>query len=526
MTNDKNSANTYTINESLSKLVKGTGFIIISLLIVNIFNLIRRVLIARTWTESDVGIFSLANTVFNICITISALGMSEGVVRSIAHSRRKNEFDKIQKFIVTSVLLSLLVSVILGLILFFYSEFIAVDIFHETSLILPLKIISMATPFFTVNVKIVSIFRGFEQIKPLAYFKFILESALFMIFVSVIVVLNYPFIYVFYAFIFSVIIITIVLIIYTISKSSSFSFFPIKSIVSPAAKELIYFSLPLLGTAVIGLIIMWTDTLMLGGIKSAGDVGFYRAVTPFPTIIFFPLSALLITFVPVFSGLYAKGRLKEMKSNYLILTKWICIVTLPLFVLFFLFPELTINVLIGSDYLPSANVLRILSLACIINNFVGPCNATLLALGKTRFIMFTTISAATLNIILNVLLIPSYSFIGAAIASGATLIFVNILRILKVYSLSKIQPFSSNLIKTTLSSVIFIIPIYYFSQQFLPYNWWSLVLLFILFYIIYIPSVLLTKSLDEDDMKMLTAIERKTGIKITRIKKFLSRFIS
>lgn len=526
MTTEKNSSNNNSINDSLQKLMKGTGIIIISILLSAIFIFARTILIARTWSEYYVGIFSVGLTVLNICMTISSLGMTEGVVRSIAHSKGKNEFDKIPNFIVTSVLLSFFVSVIAGLIAFVFSEFIAVNIFHEPSIILPLKLIAISIPFNVVSIKIVSIFRGFEQIKPMAYFKNILESLLFLLFILIIIALNLSFIYVFYAFLLTSVIITIILIIYSFKQSTSFSFFSIKSIFSPAGKELLIFSLPLLGTAVIGLIITWTDTIMIGTIKGASDVGFYHAVVPFAVFLFFPLNALLVTYVPVFSGLYGKGLINEMRSNYLILTKWITILTLPLFIIFFLFPEVPITVLLGHNYLPSANVLRVLSFAQIINNFVGPCGASLIVLGKTRFKMYTTISAASLNVILNLLLIPSYSYTGAAIASASTIIFINIVKTLKLYSISKIQPLSSNLIKPILFSLLFIIPIYFLSQNFITYNWWFLIFLFIILYIVFLLSVLFTKSLDRDDINMLIEVERKTGFKFKRLKKFLSKFIN
>ncbi|KYK24405.1 hypothetical protein AYK24_06225 [Thermoplasmatales archaeon SG8-52-4] len=525
MITEENSSNNNSINDSLQKLMKGTGLIIISILLSSIFIFARTVLIARAWSEYYVGIFSVGLTVLNICMTASSLGMTEGVVRSIAHSKGKNEFDKIPKFIVTSVLLSFFVSVIAGLIVFFLSEIISVNIFHEESLILPLKIIAISIPFNVVNIKIVSIFRGFEQIKPMAYIKNILESLLFLVFILIIIALNLPFVYVFHAFLLTSIIIFIILTIYSFKKSTSFSFFSIKSIFSPAAKELIMFSLPLLGTAMIGLIITWTDTIMIGTIKGASEVGLYHAVVPFAVFIFFPLSALLVSYVPIFSGLYAKGLLNEMRSNYLILTKWITIFSLPLFIIFFLFPELPIKVLLGDNYLDSVNVLRILSLAQIINNLVGPCGASLIVLGKTRFNLYTTITAATLNVILNLLLIPIYSYNGAAIASASTIIFINIVKTVKLYSISKIQPLSSNLIKPIVFSLLFIIPIYYIlTQIFLIYNWWFLIFILILLYIVYLLSVLFTKSLDRNDINMLLEIENKTGFKFKRFKKFLSKF--
>ena len=92
---------------------------------------------------------------FLICSTISALGMNQGVVRSIAHSRGKKEFDKIPDFIFVSIFYSVLTSIILSLILFLFSEFIAEVIFHEPLLTLPLKILSIALPFHVLNIKIV-----------------------------------------------------------------------------------------------------------------------------------------------------------------------------------------------------------------------------------------------------------------------------------------------------------------------------------------------------------------------------------
>jgi hypothetical protein len=50
-------------------------------------------------------------------------------------------------------------------------------------------------------------------------------------------------------------------------------------------------------------------------------------------------------------------------------------------------------------------------------------------------------------------------------------------------------------------------------------------LLFILFIVIYGLSLLLTKSLDNEDNVILLGIEKKMGINLKRIKKILKRFM-
>ena len=305
----------------------------------------------------------------------------------------------------------------------------------------------------------------------------------------------------------------------------SFEIFSVKSITMPATKELLFFSLPLLGTAVLAMVISWTDTLLLGSLKSSVDVGLYNAATPLARFISFPLSALIIIYMPIISGLYAKGRIDEIKKNFLILTKWLCSATLPLFIFLFLFSETIIATLFGSTYVSSANVLRILAIGFIINNFVGPCGVTLVGMGKPRFIMFATLTAAVLNVVLNIILIPSFGIVGAATASVIAIVSINLVKIWKLYLISGVQSLSKNLIKPTLLFLASIAFLYFIFQNFVTIVWWMLPPLFILFYIIYIIAVLSTKSFDQEDLKILMLVERKIGKKSSVVEKLLGRFI-
>jgi len=522
MQTDKDASKNNSLNDSLQKIVKGTGLVITGSLLVYLFALIGGVLIARYWTETEVGIYSIASSLFVICMTICAIGISQGSVRSIAHAKGKKEFKNIPEYIVTTFVWGGFTSIILGSMLFIFSGTIAENIFHESSLIQPIRIYALTLPFFVFNYITVQIFRGFENIKPLVYFKYILESSLFPVFVVAIIFLNLPFAYIFYSSFLSGIIISIILIIYTL-RTTSIKRYSIK--LSSAAKELLVFSIPLTITHLLLLLIYWSSIILLGVFKSTGDAGFYQVASPFAQFIMFPLGALLVTFTPVFSRIYAKGQLKDIRINYKILTKWLCLLTFPIFLMFFLFPELVLSVIVGPNYLPSANVLRILSLAHIISNLVGPCGSTLVAMGKSQFIMFSTLAAAMLAITLGILLIPAYNYIGAAIAFVISISFISIINTLKIYSLGKIIPFGRNLIKPTLLLTAIIVPFYFIFNQYIPVQWWSLISLFILVYGIYIICVLVTKSLEDEDLKMLIALEQKTGIKITIISKIIKKFM-
>ena len=511
-------------NGSLVKVAKGTTVIFIGTIVGMLFAFMGRLLIARQWSASDYGVFSLAFAILNISVIISTLGLQRGTSRSIAYARGKNENEKIQGFVSASLWLALAGSLILCFILFLVSEAIAENIFHEPALTTSLRIFSIAIPFFTLLNVFTGIFLGFGLVQAKVYFKEILRNLLFPLLLLGVILLNLSFSGVFYAYTASLAIPCLLLIIYA-RKHLPSSIRIAKHAADPAAKELLFFSLPLLGVAMLGMIIAWADTLMLGYFKTSATVGLYNAAQPLAHFITYPLEALLLVYMPVTSGLYAKGEMSEMRRNFSVLTKWLCSLTLPLFLILFLFPDVVLNFLFGANYIFAATALRILSLGFIVSNFLGPSGATLIAIGESKFIMWATLTTAVLNVGLNILLIPPFGIVGAAVASVVAIISVNLIRCWKLYSLTKAQPLSKNLIKSTLASLGVIFLIYFISRSFFTATPFMLSLLFFLYYAIYGSVTLFTKSFDQEDITMLLLIEKKTGVNATAIKRILRRFL-
>ena len=513
------------VNQSLQKIAKGTGIIFIGSLLGLFLAFISRLIIARYWTESDYGVFSLALVMLNICVIISTLGLQNGVSRSIAYARGKNEREKIQGLISSSLCLALAGSLILCLILFFTSEAIAIKIFHEPALTVPLKIFAIAIPFFTIINVLVSIFLGFGRVQAKVYFQDILRNVLFLILLLAVILFNLSFIEVFYAYMISLAILCLILVIYAIKHLHSPIRITFKPPANPVAKELLFFSFPLLGVAMLQMIITWTDTLMLGSFKSSAEVGMYNVALPLAQLIGIPMAALLPIYGPITAGLYAQNSVPELRRNYTILTKWIFSATLPLFLLLFLFPEIVLDFLFGANYMLASQALRILSLGFIIVNLLGPNGTTLMAVGETKFLMWAIVVAACMNIALNTILIPQWGIIGAATATTASLTLHCIIRHVKVHSILGVTPLTKNLLKPMISSISIVFIIYLLVGHFLSVTFWMLPLLFILFYAIYFMALLLTRSFDQEDITMIVEIEKRMGLNLLKIKKVVKNFI-
>ena len=288
-------------------------------------------------------------------------------------------------------------------------------------------------------------------------------------------------------------------------------------------RELIRFSLPLLFSGILSFVMNWTDTLMLGYYKSSEVVGLYNAASPLARLIRIFLSSAAFLYPPMASRLYAQNKMNEMKRVYQILTKWVFLLTLPLFSIMFLFPEATINFFFGSKYLPATLALRILALAFMFHTFLGLNGLSLVVIGESKFIMTANLVSAVLNIILNALLIPIYGMEGAAIATATSYFVGNSLSSLRLYQKTKIHPFSWNYVKPLAISFVLLGLIQ--SLHLRVPNIWYVIPVLGVFLGIYFFFVLLSRSVDKEDVELLLAIEKKLGVDLKVIKKILKRFV-
>lgn len=81
----------------------------------------------------------------------------------------------------------------------------------------------------------------------------------------------------------------------------------------------------------------------------------------------------------------------------------------------------------GSEFTRGAVALAILSAAQLVNAFTGPANSLLNMTGHEVDQLKAMTVGVLINIVLNALLIPHWDIVGAAVATGTSLIVWNVL---------------------------------------------------------------------------------------------------
>jgi len=506
------------INVSLKQVARGTGIASIGLGVSFILAFISKLLVARYGTEAEYGIFSLATTVFLICATIGTLGLQSGLSRSIAYARSKMQDAKVQGFIKASLQFTFIASIILAIILLAIADILAENVFHEPALGTPLRMLALAIPFIILIRIVVSIFLGFEQVKAKVFFQDIIRNGIFPLVLLIIISLHLSFNYIYYAYLASFIVTCLLLIIFAMRHIPSKT----KLLAIPrfdhTARELFTFSMPLLGIAMIQLIIGWTDTIMLGYFRSTGEVGLYNVSFPLAHFVVYPLTAVLIVYQPVMSRLYGQDLVREVGRTFTVISKWVFFASLPLSLAFFLFPEAALGFMFGEGYIEAAGALRILSLGWVLSNLMGPNGGTLIAMGRSIFMMWAILAIALINVILNIVLIPTQGIEGAAIASAAAIVAVNIVRCWKLHSLTGAWPISLNLVKPAVLVIGLAALIEFTLGGYVQENQWMLLLIIPLFYCIHGMAVVITRSFDDEDKIVLQALKRRIVITASGIR--------
>lgn len=184
------------------------------------------------------------------------------------------------------------------------------------------------------------------------------------------------------------------------------------------------------------------DLVMLSAMKGDAVVGWYNAAYQIPLAVALISTAFMESIFPAFSRLHGSSR-ESLIHAYEKSFKFLSIVVLPIAVGITILSEKIIFLLYGKGYANSIIVLKILIWFTVFEFLAYLLYVTLASIDRQRLNTLTTGICAVLNILLNLILIPRYSFIGAGIATVITYVvlfstsFYFVSRYLRRISISK-----------------------------------------------------------------------------------------
>lgn len=171
----------------------------------------------------------------------------------------------------------------------------------------------------------------------------------------------------------------------------------------------------LMGILVIGVGTQ-IDILMVRRMTTAAEAGFYTAASTLVQLVFLLRPALLNSVFPNMATMFTESvpRLQTLTSNLLSL---FVIVLLPVPFLVWILAEPLMPLLLGEGFSASAPVLQALIWIVLPSFAYAMLSRVLIAGQQERLNIQVAGVGMALNVILNLLLIPSYGAVGAALSS-------------------------------------------------------------------------------------------------------------
>lgn len=233
---------------------------------------------------------------------------------------------------------------------------------------------------------------------------------------------------------------------------------PLVGPVETDTPELLRFSAPLVVSSILSMLLIQTDTLVLGYFTPSSEVALYGAAYPLAWGLHLVLSAFGFVYLPMASRLDAAGDHGELNAVYAVVAKWVFVLTFPGFLVFAAFPGDVLTVFFGARYVGGAPALVLLSTGFLVNAAAGRNRQTLSALGHTTPLMLMTGGTFFVNLVANLLLVPRYGLAGAAVASAASYATLNVVVCAYLSRKFSIGPLSRANVRTFLGLPLVLLP--------------------------------------------------------------------
>jgi len=218
----------------------------------------------------------------------------------------------------------------------------------------------------------------------------------------------------------------------------------LRFIKKPLAKEIsvyaLYGVLGLLG----GQLAFRIDTLMVGGMIDVSSAGIYTIVAVLTEVIIKPARAILGIAGPIIAKSWKENNLAEIQMIYQKSSLNLLIVGLFIFLGIWLSLEPLFSLMPNTEGLMTAKyVVFFLGLAQVVNMGTSVNNEIITYSKHFRFNFYAILLLAVFNVVCNIVFIPHYQMVGAAMATLASISLFNLIKVIFIKWRFDLQPFTN-----------------------------------------------------------------------------------
>ena len=496
------------VGQSLKTIVKGSGLIGAGMLFGSSLGYAYKLMLAWLGPE-EFGIFSLCLTVLGVVTTVAFLGMRDGVVRYVGFYRGKGDSGRVKGTLQSVFSIGLSSSIVAGLMLVLLARPLAKMLFHDPSLAGYIRAFGLFVPLYVVHLLAIKGIMAFKQVKYRVYSYNLIWNVAKIGLTTLLLLLGFRLWGVIWGYGLALLVAGVSSVYFLEWKV--FSFLRSSQQGVRNHMEILTYSTPLLFSGMAQLVLVWTDTLMLGYFTSLKEVGVYNVALLVSSVIFLGSELLMPLYLPSISEMYGRREEAGLAGLFHSVTKWIVTVSVPIFLLLALFPREVLGLLFPPPYLAASLAVVLLGGGRFIVAFAATSGSMLMMAERTHRILAIASIAAVLNVLLNLVLIPRWGVEGAALATAISLAVQGGLFITSTQRFLDVSALNVTNLRVAAAAVVASLGLVAL-RSFVPLTGGWFLLSVCGFLLLYGLLLLAFRVVDSSDRIILAAVGRKLGL--------------
>lgn len=396
----------------LSELLKGSVVAFVLRILGMILGFVLTYFISQKFGAEGVGTMNIFNQLIIVLSLLLSFGLNNSVLRFVGQFNNELDRNKLHQLYTYIIKIVGASSIIAGVFLFLFADNINTFLDGNSNYTLIIRLVAITLPFFSINQIIIEFIRGMKILHISELIRTVTLPLMMVVFLLFFWNSSWPITIIIYSFIGGTIInfifsnSTIITQLKKIKKVSDSSF---------SIKKLLSTSYPMMITGVSFALMTALPIFFLDFFVSTKDVGIFSIAFRISTLISIVLVVVNSIAAPKFAEIYWSKRRHELQK-FISQTSKIMFWAALVFSLIVIFSSKEILLFFGEEYLEGKLSVLILVIGQLFNASMGSVGLLLNMSGNEKVFRNIILCTTTITIFLCVFLIPTYGFIGAALA--------------------------------------------------------------------------------------------------------------
>lgn len=396
--------------------------------------------LTNSFSAEIVGQYDFVRSFLMILSGASLLGTNQAIIYYSGILTSKKSFGSIKSIYFKMNFLILIACAILYAPLLVIDKEVINQIFNKQGAYELVSLSLQGLVFYSITMLNIDTIRALKHTLISEGFRNIFRYTPFFIFSIILYIIDSPeylVLWFIYGFVVIFVISTAVVYFFLFNKN-----FPKSAAHNFSSTEILRASYPMALSAISYFLMQSTDVLFISAYDTFESVAYYSIAVKLATVTALALISVNIVIAPKIASIYNDKNFSQLKLILKKATRMNVVISLPIIIILLFFSEYVLSTF-GSNYILAKNALWILLIAQFFNSITGPSALYLNMTGRQKKLNVILVISLLINVVLNIILVPDFGMLGAAISTTTSFVISKILASALVFYLDNVKTFIS-----------------------------------------------------------------------------------